>query len=49
VAWVFVDDDDTKKALADVYRANALPYLGLPKPDYGEGDIRNQRMELVSE
>ncbi|MBV9639145.1 MAG: nitroreductase family protein [Mycobacteriaceae bacterium] len=47
--WVFVDDPDEKNALADVYRANAMPYLSLPKPNYAEGDVRNERMELVSE
>src|SRR5271166_970662 len=47
--WVFIDDPDTKSALADVYRANAMPYLNLPKPDYGDGDVRNERMGLVSE
>ncbi|MCW2654163.1 MAG: nitroreductase [Mycobacterium sp.] len=47
--WVFVDDPGTKKAIADVYRGNALPYLNQPKSDYGEGDVRTERMELVSE
>jgi nitroreductase len=46
--WVFVDDPDKKGALADVYRANAMPYLNEPKPDYGDGDVRNERMDLVS-
>src|SRR4029079_15965507 len=30
--WVFVEDADKKQALADIYRANANPYLDLPKP-----------------
>jgi nitroreductase len=47
--WVFVDEPDTKQALADIYRANAMPYLNQPKSDYAEGDVRNERMELVSE
>ena len=25
--WVFVDDAEKKKALADIYRHNATPYL----------------------
>ena len=25
--WVFVDDPEKKKALADIYRHNATPYL----------------------
>jgi nitroreductase len=44
--WIFVADAQKKKALADIYRANATPYLDLPKPDYG--DVRGERMELVS-
>ena len=40
--WVFVDDPDKKKALADIYRANATPYLDLPKPE--RGDIRDQQI-----
>ena len=31
--WVFVEDADKKKAIADIYRTNATPYLDLPKPD----------------
>ena len=33
--WVFVEDADKKKALADIYRANATPYLDQPKPSCG--------------
>jgi nitroreductase len=43
--FVFVDDEDKKKALADIYRTNATPYLDLPKPEYG--DIRDERTPLV--
>src|ERR1700710_2831243 len=43
--FVFVDDDAKKKALADVYRVAATPYLDLPKPQYG--DIRDERTPLV--
>ncbi|WP_099020472.1 nitroreductase family protein [Mycolicibacterium palauense] len=43
--WVFVDDPATKKALADIYRANATPYLDLPKPE--RGDMRDQQMDAV--
>ena len=31
--WVFVDDAEKKKAIADIYRHNATPYLDAPKPD----------------
>ena len=30
---VFVDDPEKKKAIADIYRHNATPYLDAPKPD----------------
>jgi nitroreductase len=43
--FVFVDDDEKKKALADIYRVAATPYLDLPKPQYG--DIRDERTPLV--
>ncbi|MCB0948736.1 MAG: nitroreductase family protein [Mycobacterium sp.] len=39
--WVFVEDPDKKKALADIYRTNATPYLAAPKPTHG--DIRDQQ------
>ena len=40
--WVFVEDADKKKALADIYRTNATPYLDQPKPQ--RGDIRDQQI-----
>ena len=43
--WLFVEDPAKKKALADIYRANATPYLNLPKPV--RGDIRDQQMDSV--
>ncbi len=43
--WVFVEDPDKKKALADIYRANATPYLNLPSPV--RGDIRDQQQQAV--
>ncbi|MBI3214102.1 MAG: nitroreductase family protein [Mycobacterium sp.] len=43
--WVFVTDPAKKKALADIYRTNATPYLDLPKPE--RGDIRDQQMDSV--
>jgi nitroreductase len=45
--WVFVEDAEKKKALADIYRANANAYLDLPKPKYD--DVRGERMDLVGE
>ncbi len=43
--WVFVDDPAKKTALADIYRANATPYLDMPKPE--RGDMRDQQMDAV--
>jgi len=47
--WVFIEDADKKKAIADIYRAGATGYLNMPKPDYREGDVRGERMELVGD
>lgn len=43
--WVFVTDPAKKKALADIYRSNANPYLAQPKPE--RGDIRDQQRPAV--
>ncbi|EHI10444.1 nitroreductase family protein [Mycolicibacterium thermoresistibile] len=43
--WVFVEDPDTKKALADIYRVNADAYLDRPRPSYD--DVRGERMDRV--
>jgi nitroreductase len=43
--WVFVEDADKKKALAEIYRTNATPYLDQPKPEYG--DARDEQRPRV--
>jgi nitroreductase len=43
--WMFVDDPEKKKALADIYRHNATKYLAAPKPQFG--DSRDERTPLV--
>lgn len=43
--WMFVDDPEKKKAIADIYRVAATPYLDLEKPTYG--DVRDERTPLV--
>lgn len=43
--WMFVEDPAKKKALADIYRHAATPYLDLPKPV--RGDIRDGQMDAV--
>src|ERR1700751_6118822 len=45
--WVFVEDAEKKKAIADVYLSNARGYLASPSPEYAEGDARGERMGLV--
>ncbi|MDH6247563.1 nitroreductase family protein [Mycobacterium sp. OTB74] len=43
--FVFITDPDKKKALADIYRSNAAPYLAMEKPE--RGDIRDEQMGAV--
>ena len=45
--WVFVEDADKKKAIGEVYLANARAYLSSASPEYAEGDTRGQRMGAV--
>jgi nitroreductase len=45
--WVVVEDPATKKAIADVYRANFDEYRNMPGAVYQEGDSRGERMEMV--
>ena len=45
--WVFVEDAGKKKAIADIYLANAREYLSLPAAEYPEGDTRGERMDKV--
>jgi nitroreductase len=45
--WVFVEDADQKKAIGDIYLANARDYLSSPSPDYPEEDTRGEQMGRV--
>ncbi len=45
--WVFVEDAEKKKAIGDVYLANAGPYLSSPAAEYTEGDTRGERIGKV--
>jgi nitroreductase len=48
--WVFIEDAEKKKALADIYLANAIAYLGVqPENPYAEGDVRGKRIGLVAD
>ena len=43
--WMFIEDPAKKKALAEIYRSIATPYLDMPKPE--RGDIRDDQMDAV--
>jgi nitroreductase len=43
--WVFVDDPEKKKALADIYRHNATPYLDRERTT--RGDLRDDQIGAV--
>ena len=45
--WVFVEDADKKKALADIYRGNFAGYRQMPPPEYAEGDLRAEQRDRV--
>ncbi len=45
--WVFVDDDDTKLALRDIYQPNFDMYRKMPRPTYDPADPRSDRMDRV--
>lgn len=45
--WVVVEDPALKTQIADVYRANFELYRSMPGAEYGEGDTRAERQELV--
>ncbi|TVS87081.1 nitroreductase family protein [Mycobacterium helveticum] len=47
--WVFVEDAGKRKAIADIYLANARDYLSLPAAQYPEGDTRGERMDKVKD
>lgn len=45
--WVFVEDPELKRAIADIYRANFQIYANAPRQSFGETDVREQRMGAV--
>jgi nitroreductase len=45
--WVFVEDPDKKQALADIYQKNFEVYANAPRREFGDGDVREERMDLV--
>ncbi|MET4431761.1 nitroreductase family protein [Mycolicibacterium sp. 624] len=44
--FVFVEDAEKKKALADIYRTFGTPYLDFPPPE--RGDIRDEQIGAVT-
>ncbi len=45
--WVFVEDPDKKKILADIYRGNFDEYRKQEAPQYAEGDSRAEQRDRV--
>jgi len=45
--WVFIDDPERKKALADIYRTYATPYLERSRPQLG--DFRDEQQQRVAD
>src|SRR3954447_1395229 len=46
--WVFVEDADKKRQIADWYREVFANYADAPKPNFGPDDVRTQRREAVT-
>ncbi|HEY3485970.1 MAG TPA: nitroreductase family protein, partial [Ilumatobacteraceae bacterium] len=45
--WVFVEDAAKRKAIADIYKDNFEIYKNAPRAEYGDGDVRAERMDSV--
>jgi nitroreductase len=45
--WVVVEDATKRKAIADVYRRHFDEYRQMPGAEYGVGDSRGERQDLV--
>ncbi|MGE5693781.1 MAG: nitroreductase family protein [Candidatus Sericytochromatia bacterium] len=45
--WVFVEDAEKKKVLADIYRTNFDEYRRMPAPQYADGDSRAEQRDRV--
>ena len=43
--FMFIEDEAKKKALADIYRVAATPYLDMPAPE--RGDVRDELLGAV--
>jgi len=47
--WVFVTDDDKKRALQKIYAENFAAYRNMPRPTYADGDVRAERADKVTD
>lgn len=47
--WVVIEDDATKRQIAEIYAVNFRDYLRMPAPDYGAGDTRGERQAAVKD
>ncbi len=45
--WMVIEDDAKKKAIAELYAKNFNAYAQQPGREFGEGDTRTERRELV--
>lgn len=45
--FVFVEDDDKKRALAEIYSRNFAVYASAPAREFRDGDPRNDQMDAV--
>jgi nitroreductase len=45
--WVFVEDPDKKKVIAEIYRENFEWYRQQSRPEYSEGDSRAEQTDRV--
>jgi nitroreductase len=47
--WLMITDDDKKRALADIYRANFTDYAKIAQSNtYQEGDLRHEQRDKVT-
>lgn len=46
--WMFVEDPEKKAAIADLYRANFYPYIGMDNPDTDELPERDAGDRILS-
>jgi nitroreductase len=45
--WMVIGDPDLKQGLADLYAKSFDPYIGMPGPEYADGDVRAASRDKV--